>query len=288
MEKIAIYLLIEGKDNVGHTYQWYNESNTTISYEEEALKFIQAWRKNGGKYANIDIHCICPTKAKISNKTRDALKSLDVHYVHLYFKQTEFYKCSWFNVPMVGAWLESTYGSKYDKLVHLDLDMTLLREPQDVMFDIEDGCIAKVAKYDDDNVADKRHIVEEEEFAFNSVTCYTVSKPADKFFNTWWTTLQLEAAKYLNKFPNFAEDKDQWRDYCDLEEHAVDVMYFKDNHAIDWVDGFMVGPGYTDTSKLDTIEAVEKIHFVHAHEFQDPAKYLGLYAKAKNNLMACV
>ncbi len=128
----ALFTVIENSQtNIGAGDKWREWDATnppSEPLEEEAIKCFDSWRKNAGWYRNIDIYCVCPSKKTISEKTKRELERLDVTYIEKYFPETEEFECGYLNVPLVGAWFEQTYGMNYGHTIHIDLDMTVLKE----------------------------------------------------------------------------------------------------------------------------------------------------------------
>jgi hypothetical protein len=269
-DKLILYLLIEADgSNSGHTYQWHDKGSIApISYEEEARKCVHSWRKNAGKYKNCTIVIVNCTDDEISTTTKKTFNHHKVTYVHKPMREALAHKCSWFNVPLVGSWLESQYPDKY--LLHIDLDMYCVAEPHVDIMTVPNDFIATVGKYDKDNIHDRRTI--DQDYPFNCVTCWVLSNTSEKFYNEWYFE-QTFLAEQLKDLP--------WQEFCDIEEHAVDYMYFNRGKCIHFVDRFMFGPGYTQPESIKTEAELDRVSFIHAHIWQNPGKYTAEYVKLK-------
>jgi hypothetical protein len=267
-EDLILYLMIEADEvNQGHTYQWYDGDKVKpISYEEEVRKCVTSWRRNAGIYKKCQIVVFNCTEADVSRYTKTLFGDYNVTYIHEPMDQAKEHKCSWFNIPMVGAHLEGLFPDKY--ILHMDLDMYCLSEPHASIMEIPKGTVATVGKYDDDNIHDRRTI--DQDFEFNCVTCWVLAHSSDGFYQRWYE-VQSQLAEDLKDLP--------WKEYCDIEEHAVDVMYFEQGVEINFVDRFMAGPGYTDCDTINNKVAAKRICFVHAHKWQDPEGLTEKYVK---------
>jgi hypothetical protein len=262
---LEVILVLEGKGNKGRDYQWYRKNDEDIpeiDYEKEAIRCIKSIRSAGGKYKDIKIHVINPTKNAVRQETRDYIKSVNnCYYAHVFMKETENYDCSWINVAIVGKWLETDKLCEDKYFLHIDLDMILLKEFDEDLMTLNSG-ITKVGIYDKDNIYDKRDYG----YPTDAVTCLILSKASDKFYTKWLHKID----EMIAELPEGTEA----RKYNDIEEVAVDVMAYDDGEPITFVDGTMLGPGYLNANSIKTEEQKNKVHFIHAHDYQNPDQYI--------------
>lgn len=263
--KYILYTIIESDNNIGHKSHWY-DTKTLTSYETEAIQCFDAWRNlKSNHLKDIQIICVNPTSQNISNKTLKIFKELNIDYRWDYDKYTDGFKCRYYNVPYIGSKLESEFNND-DILIHIDLDMILLQKIRDEIL-ILNKYEAIVGAYDNDNNFDKRSFKVYDKL---NVTCWIVSRGGyGQFYSKWWAKLK-SVSRYINPENN-------WREYCDLEEHVVDLLKYQDGLNLKYVDEFMLGVGYTDIQKHP--ELANKIVFLHAHEFQNRSKYYKQFLK---------
>jgi len=265
--KYLLFTVIESDINDGHKSQWYNSQHHKISYEQEAIQCFKSWRSLNHELKDINIICINPTNIDISDSTKQIFNDLNIDYRFEYNSTCDSFKCRWYNVPYLGSLLEQEIDGI---LIHIDLDMTLLKPLSSKLLNLMDDELAIVGAYDDDNMMDKRNFkIYKNNYEKINVTCYIVSNAKNNFYTIWWNKLHKESQKI---------DPDKhWREYCDMEEHSVDILKYKDKYNIRYVDQFMLGPGYT--SLIKNPELKNEICFIHAHEFQNKFKYYEEYIK---------
>jgi hypothetical protein len=133
--------------------------------------------------------------------------------------------------------------------------------------------MVKVGVYDECNIHDKRSIVRE--YPTNAVTCLMLSHASKKFYTHWHNLNVLEAGK-------IADPRENWKEYCDIEEHTVDVMQYDQHLPIETIEGTMLGPGYLTHKDVHSVEEYEQVHFIHAHLYQHPYEFLQDWLKLKN------
>lgn len=132
LNSIALFAPIEADlENINSTQLGYRRL-----YEAEAIKCFSCWRKNGGTLADIQIYAICPSRNKISIKTQEELKKLNVTYVEIFISETDNYECGFWNIPLVGSWAEENLN--YDFLIKIDLDLYLINQlPMELIKHVE-------------------------------------------------------------------------------------------------------------------------------------------------------
>lgn len=266
-----LFTTIESDNNIGHLSQWHNSQHHKISYEEEAISCFTAWRTVKHALKDIQIICINPTYIDISEPTKEKFKELNIDYRFEPNDICETFKCRWYVVPYLGMLLEEKLN-KNDILIHIDLDM-LLMIPLNKKHLKLDKNETIVGAYDEDNFMDKReYAIYEKMYEQINVTCYIVSQVDTHFYETWWKILKKESDKI--------DQENNWREYCDMEEHSVDILKYEQNTNIKYIDHFMLGPGY---SSFETT-SFQDIKFIHAHKFQERDKLIKEYVTKKLSL----
>ena len=99
MYKIALITTIEGITNKNNTNGTFD---VIRDYEAEAIKCFKYWRKNAGWLKDIPIYTHCPTENKITEKTINELKKLNVTYFDNFIPKTKTYTNGFINVFISG------------------------------------------------------------------------------------------------------------------------------------------------------------------------------------------
>jgi hypothetical protein len=254
----ALILAVESNENKGGG-GGYDGGGCRKNLEEEAIKCVKSWRKYGGKLKDIDIIAMCVTNNPPSQETIDALEDLGVGYEHQYYPITDGFPAGWWNVPLVGKIVEKS--GLYDFLIHIDLDITLIRELDERIFwHSSIANLAKCAVYSKEFPDDSKYIKGVEK---SFVTCIISSWTSNAFYTKWFDTM-------MDIWSTWELDSDTWWNYCNIEEHAVDYMFHKLNYYIAPIEKAQIGndQGY-DTLDSFTDDELERIYFLHNH-FDNP------------------
>jgi hypothetical protein len=241
------------------------ESIANRPLEEEAIKCFSSWRKMGGKWKDMPIYAICHTNNPPSENTLNEFKNLDVTFVDAYDPISETFPAGWWNVPLSGMWAEDNLN--HDFLVHTDLDMVLLKEPDDELMYCSRDNHARCAVYSE-NFPDDMAISEDYRKLF--VTCFITSWSKNKFYTCWYEEMMRLKDKW-DKHP-VLDNTQRWWQYCNLEEHAVDVMYYEKEFRVEQVQKCQIGNGnaYDTVDSLTDAEML-RVFFNHDH-FHDDCK----------------
>lgn len=258
MNSVALVGVIEG-----------NFNNINISpgplrlLEQEAIKCFRSWRKNGGALANIDIYCVCITNNTPSQHCVDVMSGYDVTYVHEHLPESDKFKNGWWNKPLACSFMESNLH--HDIIIHIDLDMYLLRE---IQVDVNrNTCLV----YDERDTLQERQSNPSSRLhdhrPFN--TCYITAKREDRLFTEWYNCLKLlEQDKLLvsRYYNDVSHDK--------LEEAAMDVLGYTDNKHVNIipVEDIMFGETYTPLSDMSSHRNIS-FHHYHIYNQNNLSKY---------------
>jgi hypothetical protein len=254
--KTAFIAHVESNQNKGGEYV----SNRPL--EEESLKCFESWRRLGGKWKDIDIYATCHTNNPPSEVTLKEYEKMNVTFVNHYYTITDEFPAGWWNVPLSGRWAEDHLDHQF--LVHTDLDMILLKEPDDELMYCSQDSYARCAVYSE-NFPDDMQIVPEYSKLF--VTCFITSWAKNKFYTLWFQEMMKQENRWTNRDWN---DKENWWKYCNLEEHAVDVMFFEKGMEIEQVHKCQIGNGNAyDTVDSLTDEEMHRVFFNHDHYHDD-------------------
>lgn len=257
MTRAAFITHVESNINTG------GESISNRPLEEESLKCYESWRRLGGQWKDIHIYAICNTGNPPCEDTMKEYRKLGVTFVDNYQEISKAFPVGWFNVPLSGRWAEEKLD--YDVFIHTDLDMVLLKEPDEELI-IPQAPYVKCAVYSE-NFPDDMQIVPEYKKLF--VTCFISSHRKSWFYTRWFGTMLHLMQNWENK--DF-DDKENWWKYCNLEEHAVDVMFYEKGFKIEQVHKCQIGNGNAyDTVDSLTDDELKRVFFNHDH-FHDECK----------------
>lgn len=219
--------------------------------EAEAIRCFKSWRKNGGQLKDIPIYCLAPTENTPSRETIQAIEKLGVNYIEHFIPETEAYICGYWNVPIAGVYFENNL--KEDFLIHIDLDMMLLREPSDSFFWCDPRTIARVGQF-----GWRRNI--NPDFKVTFETCFMLSWRDNGFYQKWYDILKEEEKKFKGSY-----------EYTDMEEHVVDIAYHENRFKIEPIVNFQIGPR---CRPLSHIKDISTIYFYHGHSHEERVDYI--------------
>lgn len=234
-----------------------DSSNTNLVryFEREAVQCFTYWRKNAGSLKDIPIYAVCVTKNTISEYTQQKFKELGVEYIENYIPWTDDFECGFYNKPVGCMLLE--HQLDHDFLIHIDLDMYVLREPE---IEWTNSCM----------VYDKKQILEERKHNDGSVidtfnTCYMVMRRSDFIFTQWWNILRGLDLRYKED-QSWFDGRFTDLDYRKLEELSFDLLSLDvDIHNIP---NSIFGETYTDLNEM-TEEELSHVYFHHYHIYDD-------------------
>jgi len=238
-----------------------DSSNTEFIrfFEKEAILAFTHWRDNGGKFKDIPIYAICITKNSISDATKIKFEELNVQYIEAYQPETQFFDCGFYNKPLGCKVLENTLEE--DFLIHIDLDMYLMREPS---IPLENACM----------VYDKHQLLEERVHKDGRVvdtfnTCFMVTKRVDKIFSKWWDMLVHVDTEYDNSKELFGKNYSNL-DYRKLEELSFDLLSLE--VPIYNIPNSIFGETYTPLFSMQPDE-LASVYFHHYHVYDSFKEY---------------
>ena len=242
-------------------------------FEKEAVKSFSCWRKNGGWLKDIPIYAICSTKATLSEETRKKFRDLNVNYIEAYQPITETYECGFWNIPLVGKWVEENIQA--DAFIKIDLDMYLINALPENLFSNLDKSIVGLH----DSTAELHlSLISQEYPAFKYFfnTGFTITTPQSKFFDLQMKYLILMEEEFKNlgvegfkhKYgPNIVENTTREDitgvEHRLMEEMCVSIMY-NDGIPIQPIENY-----YLETNEYELDEKnnfdLNKVYFIHEH-----------------------
>ncbi|CBJ93898.1 hypothetical phage protein [Campylobacter phage CP220] len=237
------------------------ESNNTYTdkkkhkrlYETESLKCAELLKK----YTQCDIFYICPTNNGVDENTKKIYSNLGVNYIekNIYNDLNLEPKDGFYNKIYGCTFLESMLKNKYDVLIHIDLDMFLVRDFSNYLNDLElvDSCLI----YDDIQAQDERkHNISK--YIFN--TCFIVDA-SKKLFENW---AEIANTIKYSTYKNIVKDLEPHK----LEELSFDILSSK--YYIKPLKDLMFGETYTN---LDIIKQRYNIHNFYFHHYHIGSNY---------------
>lgn len=239
--KYALITIIENNDNLHEGEKDFRP----LKMEDEAVLCFRSWRKNGGKFKDIPIYAMCPTKRIPSKECIKKIKEFDVKYIEYYIPETDNFTCGFWNVPVGCSWLEENIEE--DFLIHIDLDMCLLKPPPESLFYCEKDVLARIG-----TISGKRYHRTIANYDLNFETCFINSWRENRFYKKWYD--------YLNEIE--PKIKNTVKRYSEIEEHVIDILYHEGIEKIEPVDSdFQFGSWYP----VRHIKNIQNTYFRHEH-----------------------
>lgn len=235
-------------------------------YEEEAILCFQNWRARGGQFKDIPIYSYCPTRNTISEKTRLEFEKLNVTYIEKYHEETEDFFSGFLNVPFCGALFENILTE--DILIHIDLDMNLIRElPKDLVDSVAENQFVLVGQYDDESAKDQRRLGADWDNPLD--TGFIISHRESGFYKFFYKNL-IELVK--------TQGDQRWKENCSdqplyfLEEYVIDKAYNELEFPIRPVARYQIGEGYAKVRTFSD-EELKNVYFWHEHILYEKSYY---------------
>ena len=256
MVKEALITIVDSNKNNPGSGIYDENYNPSKKYEEEAIRCFTSWRKNGGKFKDITIYALCISGRKLQESTIQKFKELKVTFLDYYLPETNEYQSGYFYVPIGCRWLEDNITE--DFLIHIDLDMSLIKEPPSSFFYFDrNKHIAKVGIIPQpDRTASNNYAQYMGDYPINFNTCFITSWREDGFYKLWYNKIKETVPKKSECIND--------RIFSQWEEHTIDIMYFDDKISIEPLDKFQIGYMWEPLNNF-TNEEFKKIYFFHDH-----------------------
>jgi len=263
MKSVALITVIESNEQNINTERGFDStSHKNGLYEDEAVLCFTNWRMNGGWLKDIPIYAYCPTRNIISQDTKDKLELLNVTYIEKFQPETNNYVCGFWNIPLVGKILEEEL--KEDILIHIDLDMNLIKPLPKEWFDNE---ATVVGQYDKLAAQNQRKIGTDWELPLD--TGFIISRRDSGFYKFFYEELKILTEN---------QGDERWKRECKdvslnfLEEYVIDKAYNLKQIDIKPLQYYQVGEWYTSVNDL-TDEQLKTVCFWHEHIKYDEEGY---------------
>lgn len=262
MQDIVLFTIIEPDMNDINT----NSSKVVRYFEQEAIKCFSHWRNNAGWLKDVEIYTMCPTKADISQETKDKFEELNVNYIHEHLPETDSFTCGFWNIPLVGKYFENKFPNK--TLLKIDLDMYILKELPKEWFD-EDCSIA----VHDELAHNYFTELGQRDPVFKNFynTGFTITKPGLNFFHEQYDVLEdMEKSFHNNTILEDYNidvrddfDQDEFLELWLLEEACVSIMESR-GLEINKLRNFYLEV-YDNEFETNENMKPENIYFIHEH-----------------------
>lgn len=263
--KYALILTVENENAI-------NNRNTDLPhryFEKESINCIQKWRENAGWLKDIPIYIMCPTE-DVEEETKGQYEKLNTVYIN---QQPEIFKehtHGFFNVHYVGAYFESLPELRDTCLIHIDLDMEILKPlPEDYFQDLWSGRVnAYCGGYLPECHKMQRKPLYTDELTNTDFIANIPSK--FKFYGNILNSIEIVDSEYDDYV------KEGYREY-DREEYSSDHLISL--YDIKLIIGYEQGEGYSIAPDPNTV------YFWHEHLYEKPNIKLRLHkAKLINTL----
>lgn len=245
MKKYALILTVENEEAVNNKL----EDIPFRFFEMESVNCVESWRKNAGWLKDIPIYIMNPT-GDISEKTKEWYNKYNVTYISKKPEIFNIHEYGFFNVHYVGHYLEKLPELQDTLLIHIDLDMEILRPfPEDFFDDLwENKKEAYLGGYFKDDYKNQRKPIYSDQLTNTGFVCNIAGR-----FNFY-----EELLKHLVKIEDLYR-KIYLRDY-DKEEYCSDLLSILFNFKI--INGYEQGEGYS------VAEDLTNVYFWHEHLYE--------------------
>jgi len=254
-EKYALILTVENENAI-------NNKRDDIAfryYERESINCVKSWRKSAGWLKDIPIYIMNPT-GNVLKETKYFYDDFNVTYISEEPPYFNVHEHGFMNVHYVGHYLETHPDLQDTCLIHIDLDMEILRPfPKDFFDDLwSNKKEAYLGGYFKDDYKSQRTPV----FAPNLTNTGFVCNIAGRF------NFYKELLDHMPKVEEVYELADGLRDY-DKEEYCSDLLSTIFNFKI--INGYEQGEGYSIATDLTNV------YFWHEHFYEKKNVNLSIY-----------
>lgn len=236
-------------------------------FEEEAIRCMKSWRKNGGWLKDIKIYALNATRAKVQKKTIGALEDLGVVCIDDYCPETDTFSSPFLNEPFCGMYFEATKPCKEKILVKTDLDMQLLKPIPEELFETAKSKVV-IGQYDEESSKDQRGVLfKKSKFKLPFDTNFIISSRDSGFYQRYFDACQ---SKELLASEEWSRLKAESGSSYYIEEFAIDWLAsqrdFEDK--LYPIVSYQYGEGYPPLRRYSDDE-VQRIMFLHEHIYKD-------------------
>lgn len=233
-------------------------------FEEEAIRCVQSWRKNGGWLKDIKIYALNATQAKVQQSTFDALDKFGVICINDYHPNTSYFQSSFLNEPFCGYYFEALKPCHEKILIKTDLDMQLLKPIPEELIQIAVDKVV-IGQYDEESSKDQRGVqFSDSNHQLPFDTNFIIVNRELGFYRRYFEACQ---SKELIELPQWKNLQNQCGSYY-IEEFAIDWLASTSfGRLLHPITHYQYGEGY---ASIDTFsdEEFKKILFLHEHIYR--------------------
>lgn len=247
--KYALILCVENENSI-------NNRNTDLPFryfEKESINCIKKWRENAGWLKNIPIYIMSPTE-DVSQHTKDEYIKLNAIYLNKKLEVFKEHTHGFFNVHYAGNYFESLPELQDYCLIHIDLDMEILRDlPKNYFDDLWNNKYqAFCGGYLEEDYKNQRKPLYSTKL---TNTDFIVSIPSKFMFYKE----MINCINYVDDdYDKFVQQG--YREY-DREEYSSDYLISKNNVKL--IIGYEQGEGYSHNNN-------KNVYFWHEHYYDKP------------------
>ncbi len=183
-----LYLVIEPNIKHNEFTNFVNDDELkVIDYEDELRTCIMRWRNKFNHLKDISIIVVNPTENDIKEETLNICFEYNVTYIHKRFEniKNKYNEDNrWDIIAVIGEWLENEYLEQEDIIIHIDLDMFMIKDIHKDLLDLNDDELAIVAGCDI-IMYDRPEEFKKKQYTLLGVTCFMVSKVKNGFYSKW-------------------------------------------------------------------------------------------------------
>ena len=248
----ALILTVENKKSINNIN---NNSLEERDFEKESIRCIKNWRLNGGWLKNIPIYIHCPS-LELSKETIQHYNDYNAVLLYNYIEDIYKYDYGFINVHYSGKYFSSIL--KEDILIHIDLDMELLRPLSVDFFDpiLKNNFEVMVGGYSNSDYKNQR-------------------KPlfGNRIFNTNLIITKSKEYSFLDFYKEMIKEYSSYPDKTDyyIDETLVEKVLL--NQEFNYLEQtyYEMGEGYVNN--LDTLP---DIYFWEEHIYRTPTNNVDL------------
>lgn len=234
-------------------------------FEDEAVRCITSWRRNGGWLKDIKIYALNATGVEIQQKTLDRLQQLAVICIDDYQETTRSFSSPFLIEPFCGYYFESLKPIDEKILIKTDLDMQLLKPlPQDLLEIAQSKVV--IGQYDVESSKDQRGVQfcnSKHHLPFD--TNLIITNRDLSFYKRYF---ECAVGKLLADLSQWKELQKQFGSYY-IEEFAIDWLAATEfSDLLHPITHYQYGEGYASIDTF-TDDEIQKILFLHEHIYKD-------------------
>lgn len=254
-ENIALILPIDEDKIVSVNGTKYNRY-----FEEELIRCVKSWRKNGGWLKDINIYILHSNDSSIKEDTIRSLLDMNVIYIDDFNNDSVNFINGFLNEPYCGKYFEKIKPIKEEITIKLDLDMQLLKPIPKNIIEMSNEKII-IGQYDEKSVKNQRDFYFEQlPFDTNLIITNRKFNFYEKYYDMCFSDVILNNDHYKNIQKIYGN-------YY-LEEFVVDYLNKNIFDNILPIKYYQYGEGYPSISEYP-IEEIENIYFLHEHIYKN-------------------